>query len=127
MVREEEYAKTVAKNLKRLLYEHEKTQADLSRDLGIAKTTVNGWIGGKRTPKMPTIDLLCQYFGCERNDIIEKHDGPKLEIPIEGAYHLSPSEVLLVEYYRHLNANGKERALTALDDLTRIDRYSEDK
>ena len=33
MVREEEYAKTVAKNLKRLLYEHEKTQADLSRDL----------------------------------------------------------------------------------------------
>lgn len=126
MVREEEYAKTVAKNLKRLLYEHEKTQADLSRDLKIAKTTVNGWIRGQRTPKMPTIDLLCQYFGCDRTDIIEIHDRQRLEVPTEGAYHLSPSEVLLVEYYRRLNANGKERALTALDDLTRIDRYSED-
>lgn len=126
MVREEEYAKTVAKNLKRLLYEHEKTQADLSRDLGIAKTTVNGWIRGQRTPKIPTIDLLCEYFGCDRNEIIEKHyDGFHVEAPTEGAYHLSPSEVLLVDYYRHLNANGKERALMALDDLAHIEKYTE--
>lgn len=125
MVLEDEYGKVVAKNLKRLLFEAEKSQADLARDLGIPKTTVNGWISGKRTPKMPTIDRLAEYFGCTRNDITEKYDGTLFEVPIEGAYHLSPSEVLLVEYYRHLNALGKERALTELDELTQLDKYKE--
>lgn len=125
MVLEEEYGKVVSKNLKRLLFEAEKSQSDLARDLGIPKTTVNGWISGKRTPKMPTIDKLCKYFGCTRNDITEKHSGAHFDAPIEGAYHLSPTEVLLVEYYRHMNALGKERALTYMDELTQLDKYKE--
>lgn len=125
MVREEEYAKVVAKNLKRILAESEKTQADLARDLGIPKTTISGWVRGKRTPKMTTIDRLCKYFGCKRTDIIEKPEGVLFDAPIEGAYHLSPTEVLLVEYYRHLNALGKDRALTDLDELTQLEKYQE--
>lgn len=125
MVTEDEYGKVVAKNLKMLLLEADKTQTDLSHDLGIPKTTVSSWFNGKRTPKIPTIDRLCEYFGCNRNDIIEKHNAPLFDVPVEGAYHLSPTEVMLVEYYRHLNTAGKERALTDLDELTQLDKYKE--
>lgn len=126
MTTQEEYGKVIAKNLKRLLYEKDKTQTEMARELGIAKTTVNSWMRGERTPKYQTIDLLCEYFGCKRNDILEPFDYEHtISVPEEGAYYLSPSEVLLIDYYRHLNAPGKERALTALDDLVHIDKYTE--
>ena len=35
MINEENYNKIISKNLKRLAYEHDKTQADIARDLGI--------------------------------------------------------------------------------------------
>ena len=37
MINEENYNKIISKNLKRLAYEHEKSQADIARDLGIKK------------------------------------------------------------------------------------------
>lgn len=66
-----EYSRTVASNLKRIMYERDKTQADLSRDLKISKSTISAWMNGVRTPKMPSIDLLCKYLGCSRSDLME--------------------------------------------------------
>lgn len=71
---EKEYAQVIAKNLKRIAYEHDKTQAQISQDLGIHKATISAWMNGTRTPKMSKIDLLCKYFGCTRSDIMEPHD-----------------------------------------------------
>ena len=73
----EEYGKIIAKNLKRLAYEHQKTQAEIARDLGINKSTLSGWMNGARIPKVSKIDMLCNYFGCTRTDIMEREDAPK--------------------------------------------------
>lgn len=70
----EEYAMIVAKNLKRIFFEHDRSQADVARDLNISKQTLSSWMTGKRTPKMSKIDLLCHYFNCTREDIMEPHD-----------------------------------------------------
>ena len=75
------YGRIIGKNLKRIAYEHGKTQADIARDLKISKSTVSSWMNGKRVPRMKTIDLLCHYFNCKREDIMEEHDtGIKAEI-----------------------------------------------
>lgn len=66
-----EYGRIVAKNLKRLAFEKQKTQAEIARDLGINKSTLSGWMSGARVPKMDKIDMLCEYFGCTRTDIME--------------------------------------------------------
>jgi transcriptional regulator with XRE-family HTH domain len=55
----EEYAKVVAANMRRIMYDREKTQADLARDLHLNKSTVSSWMNGTRTPKIDKIDLLC--------------------------------------------------------------------
>ena len=70
---EKEYAKIIAKNLKRIAYERGKEQCDIVKDLGINQATVSSWFTGKRVPRMSKIDLLCEYFNCKRSDIMEEH------------------------------------------------------
>jgi transcriptional regulator with XRE-family HTH domain len=67
----EEYAKVVAANMRRIMYDREKTQADLARDLHLNKSTVSSWMNGTRTPKIDKIDLLCEYLSCTREDLME--------------------------------------------------------
>lgn len=85
---EQEYAQIVAKNLRRVAYEANKTQVEIARDLGLNKATVSSWMNGTRTPKMPKIDMLCNYFGVKRSDIMEPHDKPlprpATRIPVLG-------------------------------------------
>lgn len=71
---EKYYGKIVGKNLRRLAYEYNKTQADISRDLNISKATISSWMNGTRIPRMKTIDRLCIYFHCSREDIMEERE-----------------------------------------------------
>ncbi len=75
----EAYARTIAKNLKRLAYDNNKTQADMARELGINKQTISSWMNGQRIPRMNKIDLLCEYFNCRRVDILEPYIPKPLE------------------------------------------------
>lgn len=71
---EKEYAKIIGKNLRRLAYEHEKNQIQMSRELGINKATISSWMNGTRIPRMEKIDLLCRYFNVSRADILEPNN-----------------------------------------------------
>lgn len=74
MINEGEYRKIIARNLRNLMHEHQKSQADVSRDLGISKATLSSWMNGTRIPKMSNIDTLCKYFGVNRSALME-YDG----------------------------------------------------
>ena len=69
----EEYARIIAKNLKRIAYDNGKTQAEIAKDLHINKQTLSSWMNGQRIPRPDKIDLLCHYFNCTRSDIMEYH------------------------------------------------------
>lgn len=89
---EKEYAQVIAKNLKRIAYEKEKTQAQIAQELGIHRATISAWMNGTRTPKMSKIDLLCRYFGVKRSDIMEPRDSDE---PIQ--YHLDAETELIAQ------------------------------
>ena len=89
---EKEYAQVIAKNLKRIAYEKEKTQAQIAQELGIHKATISAWMNGTRTPKMSKIDLLCRYFGVNRSDIMEPKNDDE---PIH--YHLNTETELIAQ------------------------------
>lgn len=89
---EKEYAQVIAKNLKRIAYEKEKTQTQIAQELGIHRATISAWMNGTRTPKMSKIDLLCRYFGVKRSDIMEPRDGDE---PIQ--YHLDAETELIAQ------------------------------
>ena len=68
-----EYGMIIAKNLRRIMYDAGKTQAEVARDLKISKATLSSWMNGKRIPRMPNIDMLCHYFNVNRTDIMEEY------------------------------------------------------
>lgn len=69
----QEYAKIIAKNLRNIFYRNGKTQAEVSRALGISKATLSSWMNGTRVPRMENIDILCHYFNVSRASIMEPH------------------------------------------------------
>ena len=71
---EQEYAKIISKNLRRIMYEHGKTQADVAKDLKISKATLSSWMNGTRIPRMPNVDMLCHYFNITRVELMEEYD-----------------------------------------------------
>lgn len=73
------YGRIIAKNLRRLLVEKDKNQADLCRDLNLNKGTVSSWCNGTRIPRMDKIDALCRYLGCTRSDLMEERRRTPLE------------------------------------------------
>ena len=90
---EKEYAQVIAKNLKRIAYEHDKTQAQIAQELHIHRATISAWMNGTRTPKMSKIDMLCKYFGCTRADIMEPYTGE--ETP---HHHTNPETEQIAQY-----------------------------
>lgn len=70
MIKEDEYKKVVARNLRNIMWQHQKTQAEVARDLKINKATLSAWMNGTRTPKIENIDMLCKYFGVDRSAIM---------------------------------------------------------
>ena len=102
---DEDIGKLIAKNLKRLSYEHGKTQADISRDLGISKQTLSTWMNGTRIPRMPKIDLLCHYFNCKRSDILEPH------VPL---MLVADNEVEIINAFRRCSPERKKCVLLLL-------------
>ena len=43
---------------------------DIAEALGVSKAAVSLWASGKTTPKLKTIDQLCELFHCDRQDLL---------------------------------------------------------
>ena len=66
---------TFAKNLSYYLEKHGKEQKELAEIVGVAPSTFNAWVKGKKYPRMDKVELLANYFGILKSDLIEEHDG----------------------------------------------------
>jgi len=85
-VRDVELAKLIGFNITNRLIAKNKTQQDLADYLGASKSTVSMWVNGKRTPLMATIDQICKYFDCTREDLLrdnrESYYKHSISIPV---------------------------------------------
>ena len=59
-------------NLKRYMSLQDKSRNDISNDLGISYYTVTDWVKGKKYPRMDKVEMLAQYFGILKSDLIEE-------------------------------------------------------
>lgn len=107
---EKEYALVVGNNLRRIANEAGKTQADVSKDLGIIKSTVSTWFRGERCPRMDKIDLLCKYFNVKRSDIMETREEKEQKITFTA------EDIQLVLAFRNADP-GMQAAVKKLLDL----------
>ena len=72
---EEKIREVFSSNLKRYLELNGKQPVDIVKDLGIPFSTVSNWVNGLKMPRMGKVELLAQYLGIEKSDLLEEKSG----------------------------------------------------
>ena len=62
-----------SENLLRYIALSGKTRRDIIGDLGVSESSFNGWCRGEYYPRIDKIEMLADYFGCSKSDLIERH------------------------------------------------------
>lgn len=62
----------MAKNIKRLMELKGKDRNDICRDLGFKYTTFTDWINAKTYPRIDKIEMMANYFGVSKADLVEE-------------------------------------------------------
>lgn len=61
-----------AKNLRYYLDHSGKTQKEIAAIVDVAQSTFNDWATGKKYPRIDKIEILANYFGILKSDLIEE-------------------------------------------------------
>jgi transcriptional regulator with XRE-family HTH domain len=61
-----------ASNLQRYMKLAGKTRRDISDALGISYFTITAWTNGSKYPRMDKVEMLANYFGILKSDLIEE-------------------------------------------------------
>lgn len=84
----------MAQNILRYLEYKRVSRKDLCNALGIKYTTFQDWIHGKTYPRIDKIELMANYFGCQKKDLVEEFKPLKqLERLIKEAETCSEQEI----------------------------------
>ena len=62
----------MAKNIKRLMDLRGKDRNDVCKDLGFKYTTFTDWINAKTYPRIDKIEMMANYFGVSKADLVEE-------------------------------------------------------
>lgn len=73
-----------SKNLRRYMKLNNKDRNDVSRDLEIPYSTLTDWYNGNIYPRIDKIQLLANYFGIQKSDLVENNSRSNRSIPILG-------------------------------------------
>ena len=65
---------TMSKNIKYYMNKRDKTRKDICSTLGIKYTTFSDWVNGNSYPRIDKIELLANYFGIQKSDLVERHE-----------------------------------------------------
>ena len=71
---EEKQCRIFSKNLKYYIHKSGKQQKEIAEELGFKPTTFNTWCVGKIMPKMKKIQVIADYFGISKFDLIEEKE-----------------------------------------------------
>lgn len=69
-----------AKNLKYYMEVKRKTRREICADLGFSYYTFSDWVNGKKYPRMDKVEILANYFGILKSDLIEEKTEERREM-----------------------------------------------
>lgn len=115
---EEDYKKVFSKNLKYFMEQKGISQMDLVNDLQLSQSTVSNWCTGLKLPRMNKIQMLADYFGIEKSDLLERKTSSDSQLSSKDEKDI---EKALQDTLNQLESeqNGLMFSGQALDDETR--------
>ncbi|WP_044751556.1 LexA family transcriptional regulator, partial [Streptococcus suis] len=104
-----------SKNLKYYMDKKGVDRNQLCSDLDLKYTTVRDWIKGITYPRIGKIELLANYFGINKSDLIEeKSTIPSSSIPLPN---FDLRKTILLSNYDKLNDTRKNKLLATSETL----------
>ncbi|MCM1288175.1 MAG: repressor LexA, partial [Clostridium sp.] len=64
----------MAKNIQYYMTLNQKDRNDMCKALGVKYTTFTDWVKGNSYPRIDKIELMANYFGINKSDLVEEHD-----------------------------------------------------
>ena len=77
---------TMSKNLKYYIEKSGKDRGTLCEIWGFPYSTVTDWINGKKYPRIDRIEVMADYFGILKSDLIEEHTEEEIEAKEKNAF-----------------------------------------
>lgn len=109
-----------AQNLQKYMDLHRKTRRELSHALGISYYTVTDWVKGRKLARMDKIEMLADYFGIQKSDLIELQDE---DIKKEPAMYdgLTENQKKLIEFAQTIPEDKAEMILKVMRSIVESD------
>lgn len=100
-----------AKNLAFYLERSGRDQKEVAEVVGVAPSTFNEWMKAKKYPRIDKIEILANYFGILKSDLIEEvsENGYSPSEP-----QLTEGEQLMLELFRRIPEDRQAAALELL-------------
>lgn len=90
---------TFANNLSHYLSISGRDQKEVAAHLGVAPSTFNEWVKAKKYPRIDKIEMLANYFGILKSDLIEEKNYNE-NSPSEPK--LTEGEQILLDLFRRV-------------------------
>ena len=95
-----------AKNLTMYLQRSGRSQREMADIMGVSSSTFNDWTKGRKYPRIDKIELLANFFGIQKSDLIEdkKENSPREPKLTEG-------EMVLLELFNRVPEDQQQLVL----------------
>lgn len=109
-----------ASNLQKYMDLHRKTRRDVCDALGFNYYTFTDWVKGKKYPRMDKVEMLADYFGVLKSDLIE--DKVQEETKEPAMYDgLSENQKKLIEFAQTVPEDKAEMILRVIRSIVESD------
>lgn len=98
---------TFSKNLLYYVKVSGRDQKEIAEYVGVAPSTFNEWIKGKKYPRIDKVEKLANYFGILKSDLIEEKE--RKTPPKEPK--LTEGEKMLLDLFRRVPEEKQELVL----------------
>ena len=96
-----------AKNLSMYMERYAKSQRELAEIVGVAPSTFSEWINARKYPRIDKIELLANYFGILKSDLIED----KEEKNSPDKLQLTEGEKVILDLFRRVPEDQQQLVL----------------
>lgn len=106
----------MAENLKYYIEKSGKERRELAEIWGFPYSTISEWINGKKYPRIDRIEIMADYFGIQKSDLIEE----RKPVPAEND-GLSANMRALREFVERVPEDKAEMILRVMRTIVESD------
>ena len=107
--------KVFATNLKRQMALNDKSRRDVCDALGFSYFTFSDWVNGKTYPRIDKVEMLAEYFGILKTDLIEEKEKPT------NSGGLTDSQKKLIEFAKTVPDDKADMILRVIRSIVEGD------